>query len=70
MQVGDKITIPFGSGTKEGVVVKVCEKNVWLRVDFPRHPGKLIRRKLSDLEKSPAEPKGAKRMRFWKKSEG
>lgn len=63
MNVGEKLSIPFGNGTKEGTVVKVCEKSVWLRVDFPRHQGKLVRRRLSDLnsEKSTS----GKKKRFW-----
>lgn len=63
MNVGEKLNIPFGGGTKEGTVVKVCEKSVWLRVDFPKHPGKLVRRKLSQL--SSEKPSGAKKKRFW-----
>ena len=50
MNVGDKITFPFGKGEKEGVVVRMHQKNVYLRVDFPKHPGKLVRRKIHDLE--------------------
>lgn len=50
MNVGDKITFPFGKGEKEGIVVRMHQKNVYLRVDFPKHPGKLIRRKIHDLE--------------------
>jgi hypothetical protein len=53
MKVGDRITFPFGKGEKEGIVDRVFQKNVYLRVDFPRHPGKLVRRKIDDLE-----PKG------------
>ena len=53
LKVGDRITFPFGKGEKEGIVDRVFQKNVYLRVDFPRHPGKLVRRKIEDLE-----PKG------------
>jgi hypothetical protein len=53
LRIGDRITFPFGKGEKEGVVDRVFQKNVYLRVDFPRHPGKLVRRKIDDLE-----PKG------------
>ena len=53
LKVGERITFPFGKGEKEGVVDRVFQKNVYLRVDFPRHPGKLVRRKIEDLE-----PKG------------
>lgn len=68
MQIGDRLSIPFGSGTKEGVVVKICEKSVWLKVDFPRHPGKLIRRKLSDL-RGTATQQRSKKGKLWRKKE-
>ena len=53
LKIGDRITFPFGKGEKEGVVARVFRKNVYLRVGFPRHPGKLVRRKIDDLD-----PKG------------
>jgi hypothetical protein len=56
LKVGDRITFPFGKGEKEGVVARVFQKSVFLRVDFPRHPGKLVRRKIDDLD-----PKGKTR---------
>ena len=49
LKVGDKITFPFGKGEKEGEIVRLFQKTVYLRVDFPRHPGKLIRRKVEEL---------------------
>lgn len=61
MNVGDRITFPFGKGEKEGVVVRVHQKKVYLRVDFPRHKGKLICRKLHDLEAGPKKAEKAKR---------
>jgi hypothetical protein len=61
LKVGDRITFPFGKGEKEGVVTRVFQKNVYLRVDFPRHPGKLVRRKIEDLEAKGKGGKGGKR---------
>lgn len=49
LKVGDRITFPFGKGEKEGEIVRLFQKTVYLRVDFPRHPGKLIRRKVDEL---------------------
>ena len=60
MNLGDKVTIPFGKSQKEGTIVRMHEKNVWVKVDFPRHPGKLIRRKLSDLTSSGSKRKARK----------
>jgi len=50
LKVGDRITFPFGNGEKEGVVTRLFQKTVYLRVDFPKHPGKLIHRKIDALE--------------------
>jgi hypothetical protein len=58
MEVGDKVTFPFGSGEKEGEILKLWEKTVYLKVDFPRHPGKIIKRPLHVLG---TKPKGKKK---------
>ena len=50
LKVGNRITFPFGNGEKEGVITRLFQKTVYLRVDFPKHPGKLIRRKIDALE--------------------
>ncbi len=50
MNVGDNVTFSFAKGTREGVVVKLFEKTVMIKADFPRHKGKIVRRKLYDLQ--------------------
>jgi hypothetical protein len=50
MNVGDRVTFQFGGKEKEGVVVKVFSKTIYLKVDFPHHPGKIVVRKLAELE--------------------
>ncbi len=50
MNVGDNVTFSFAKGTREGVVVKLFEKTVMIKADFPRHKGKIVRRKISDLQ--------------------
>jgi hypothetical protein len=50
MEVGDRIKFSFGGGEKEGVVVKIFPKKVYLKVDFPKHKGKLIVRSLAAVE--------------------
>ncbi len=49
MNVGDRIKFQFGGKEKEGVVVKVFPKAVYLKVDFPHHAGKIVVRKLAEL---------------------
>lgn len=50
MNAGDKVKFLFAGEEKEGVVVKVFPKKVYLKVDFPRHPGKIVIRSLAELE--------------------
>ena len=50
MNIGDRIKFPFGGEEKEGLVIKVFPKKIYLKVDFPKHPGKTIVRSLADLE--------------------
>jgi hypothetical protein len=67
MNVGDRITFQFGGKDKEGVVVKVFPKTVYLKADFPRHPGKLLVRKLAELEgKVPPKKKKEKKAKAQK----
>ena len=61
MKVGERIKFSFGEGEKEGLVVKIFPKKVYLQVDFPRQKGKLIIRSLAELEgKIPQEKKKGK----------
>lgn len=50
MNVGDSVSFSFAKGTMEGVVVKLFEKTVMIKADFPRHKGKIVRRKIFDLQ--------------------
>jgi hypothetical protein len=62
MNVGDRIKFSFGGTEKEGVVIKVFPKKVYLKVDFPKHPGKTVVRSLADLEgKKKEKPKKEKK---------
>ena len=51
MEIGDKITFPFGKGEKEGVVYKKYPKTVYIKCDFDNHKGKVIKRKVAQLKK-------------------
>ncbi len=58
MNVGDRVKFSFGGKEKEGTVIKIFPKKVYLKVDFPRHPGKMVVRSMAELEgKSPAPQK-------------
>ena len=57
MNVGDRVKFPFGGKEKEGMVFKIFPKKVYLRVDFPHHPAKLVVRTLAALEGKGPAPK-------------
>jgi hypothetical protein len=50
MNVGERIKFFFGGKEKEGVVTQIFPKKVYLKVDFPKHPGKVVIRSLAELE--------------------
>lgn len=50
MERGDKVTVPFGNGEKEGTVFKVFPKTVYIKVDFPNHKGKIIKRSIMTVQ--------------------
>ena len=61
MNVGERIKFPFGGKEKEGVVVKIFPKKVYLKVDFPKDPGKIVIRTLAELEGKRSAVKRSKR---------
>jgi hypothetical protein len=67
MEIGEKVTFPFGKGEMEGTVKKVFEKTVYILADFPKHKGKIVKRSVSDLEKG--KKKASKTKTKSKKSE-
>ena len=52
MDIGEKVKFTFGKKKeeKEGVIIKLFPKTVYLRVDFPNHKGKIVKRKRHQLE--------------------
>jgi len=70
MNVGDRVKFQFGGKEKEGVVVKIFPKKVYLKADFPRHPGKIVVRSVAELEgKGPAPKKRKKKEKKEKEKE-
>ncbi len=61
MNVGETVKFQFGTQEKEGVVVRIFPKKVYLKVDFPRHPGKIVVRPIAELEGKGPAPKKKKR---------
>jgi len=67
MNVGDRVKFPFGGKEKEGMVFKIFPKKVYLKVDFPHHPAKLVVRTLAALEGKGPAPKPKKKKEKEKK---
>ena len=63
MEVGEKITFPFGKGDKEGIVYKIFPKTVYIKVDFPNHKGKIIKRPLVAFNPKEATKEQAKKLK-------
>ena len=70
MQVGDKITFPFGKDEKEGTVVKIFPKKVYIKVDFDKHKGKIIKRSIIDVQPDKEAKKKDEKKRKEEKKEG
>ena len=49
MNVGDTIKFEFAGKKKEGVVYKLFSNSVYLKVDFERDKGKIVKRKLIQI---------------------
>ncbi|MFQ5672866.1 MAG: hypothetical protein ACE5G9_07220 [Nitrospinales bacterium] len=56
MKVGDTIKFDFSGKKKQGVVHKLFPNTVYLKVDFEKDKGKIVKRKRNVL----APPKGKK----------
>jgi hypothetical protein len=50
MQAGDKVKFTFAKKEMEGQVVRVFSKTVYIRADFPKDKGKIIKWKISELK--------------------
>ncbi len=61
MNVGERIKFPFGGGEKEGEVLQIFPKKVYLKVDFPNHPGKIVIRSIAELEGKKTAQKSKRR---------
>jgi len=50
MKPGDRVVFPFAGGEKEGVAWRVTPKKVYIKVDFPRHKGKVVKRSIHEVK--------------------
>lgn len=49
MKVGEKVKFKFANREMEGTIWKLFEKTVYIKADFPKHKGKILKRKISEL---------------------
>ena len=62
MKAGDKIKIDFAGKKKDALVFKLYPRSVYLKVDFKNDKGKIVKRKLSQIEnKKPSAKKENKK---------
>ena len=57
MEVGDKVTFSFGKDEKEGTILKIFPKTVYITVDFPKHSRKFVNLPISQLQTNVAKKK-------------
>jgi hypothetical protein len=57
MEVGERIMFPFGGKEKEGVIYKLFENTIYIKADFDKQKGKIIRRKRAQLAEKKAKKK-------------
>ena len=50
MKAGDEIKIDFAGKKKDALVFKLFSSSVYLKVDLANDKGKLVKRKLSQIE--------------------
>ncbi len=52
MKAGDKVKFIFGKAKKEmeGQVDRAFEKTVYIRADFPKDKGKIVKRRIKDIK--------------------
>lgn len=50
MNVGDKVRFTFAKKEMEGKVEKIFQKTVYIKADFPKDKGKIIKRKIKDVK--------------------
>jgi hypothetical protein len=52
MKIGDKVKLKYGKKKeeKEGTIIRLFPKMVYLQVDFPNHKDKIIKRKRHQIQ--------------------
>ncbi len=50
MKQGDKVKFTFAKKEMEGTVQKLFGKSVYIKADFPKDKGKILKRKIKDIK--------------------
>ena len=57
MKVGDKIKFDFAGKKKEGIVSRLFDNTVYLKVDFEKDKQKKVKRKISQVNSGKSKKK-------------
>lgn len=52
MKIGDRVKFSFAGREIEGTIFKIFPKTLYIKVDFPNHKGKIIKRKVHTVKLS------------------
>lgn len=50
MTKGDKVSFSFAKKTMDGTVDQIFSKTVYIKADFPKDKGKIVKRKIKDVK--------------------
>jgi hypothetical protein len=50
MTKGDRVSFTFAKKTMEGTAEQIFPKTVYIKADFPKDKGKIIKRKIKDVK--------------------
>ena len=57
MKVGDKIKFDFAGKKKEGIVSRLFDNTIYLKVDFEKDKQKTVKRKISQVKNDKSKKK-------------
>jgi hypothetical protein len=50
LKPGDKVRFTFAKKEMDGIVQKLFAKSVYIKADFPKDKGKIVKRKIKDIK--------------------
>jgi hypothetical protein len=50
MKLGDRVKFSFAKKEMEGTICRLCDKTVYIKADFAKDKGKIVKRKIKDVK--------------------